>query len=151
MANYEEIKQNVTESCEKIKDKLSDALLTEEGKLDTERIGNAVTDTFKKVEEGVKDGYQKLSDSITDENGDLDKEKVGAAVNRTYHKAGRFLATGMTRLANKLTDIFGTQEEKGEIIDTEVVAEEPVQEPETEVHQPAEEPVVVEEPAQEEG
>lgn len=133
MANFDEIQQNVTEGCEKVKEKLSDALLTEEGKLDTEKIGNAVTDTFKKVEDGVKDGYRKVSESVTDENGKLDKEKVGAAANKTYRKAGRFLATGLTKLAGKLTAIFGTQEEGGEIIDTEVVVDEPAQEPAPEV------------------
>lgn len=129
MAKYEEFKQNVTESYEKVKEKLSDALLTEEGKLDTDKIGNVVTDTFNKVEEGVKDGYRKVSESVTDENGNLDKEKVSAAANKTYRKAGRFLAVGLTKLAGKLTDIFGVQEEGGEIIDTEVVVDEPAQEP----------------------
>jgi t-SNARE complex subunit (syntaxin) len=44
----EEFKQNVSEKFQNVKEKVSDALLTEEGKLDTERIGNAVTDTAKK-------------------------------------------------------------------------------------------------------
>lgn len=121
----EEFKQSIADGCEKIKDKLSDALLTEEGNLDTEKIGNAVEDTLKRVEEGVKDGYQKFSDTYMKEDGKLDTEKVGAAVNTTYHKAGRMLAAGMTRLAEKLTDKFGVQGENGEIIDSELVAEEP--------------------------
>lgn len=120
----EEFKQSIADGCEKIKDKLSDALLTEEGSLDTEKIGSAVGDTIKKVEEGVRDGYQKFSDSFMTEDGRLDKEKVGEAVNSTYQRAGRILATGMTRLAGKLTDKFGTQEASGEIVDSELVAEE---------------------------
>ena len=124
----EEFKQKVSDGCEKIKDKLSDALLTEDGSLDTEKIGTAVGDTIKKVEEGVRDGYQKFSDSYMKEDGKLDTEKVGAAMNTTYHKAGRILATGMTRLAEKLADKFGVQDENGQIIDSELVAEEPEQE-----------------------
>lgn len=150
----EEFKQNVSDSCEKIKDKLSDALLTEEGNLDTEKIGSAARDTIKKVEEGVKDGYQKFSDNFIGEDGHLDTEKVGEAVNSTYRKAGRFLATGMTRLAEKLADKFGVQEENGEIIDSELVTEEPAEEagPEKqECHEVTAEPeaFVSEEPVQE--
>ena len=124
----EEFKQSIVDGCEKIKDKLSDALLTEEGSLDTEKIGSAVGDTVKKVEEGVRDGYRKFSDSYMTEDGHLDKEKVGETVNNTYQRAGRILATGMTRLAEKLTDKFGTQEGSDRIIDSELVAEEPVAE-----------------------
>lgn len=122
----EEFKQSIADGCEKIKDKLSDALLTEEGNLDTEKIGSAVEGTLKKVEEGVKDGYQKFSDTYMKEDGKLDTEKVGAAVNTTYQKAGRMLATGMTKLAEKLADKFGVQGENGEIIDSELVVEEVV-------------------------
>ena len=124
----EEFKQKVSDGCEKIKDKLSDALLTEDGSLDTEKIGNAVGDTIKKVEEGVKDGYQKFSDSYMKEDGKLDKEKVGAAVNNAYQKGGRLLATGMTKLAEKLVDKFGVQEHEGQIIDSELVTQDPAAE-----------------------
>lgn len=128
MAKYqifdEEFKQSIVDGCGKIKDKLSDALLTEEGNLDTEKIGNTVGDALKKAEAGVKDGYQKFSDSYMTEDGKLDTEKVEAAVNNTYHKAGRILATGMTRLAEKLVDKFGTQEETVQIVDSELVSEE---------------------------
>lgn len=124
----EEFKQNVADGAKKIKDKLSDALLTEDGSLDTQKIGNAVGDTLKRVEEGVKDGYQKFSDSYMKEDGKLDTEKVSAAANDAYQKAGRFLATGMTKLAGKLADKFGVQEENGQIIDSELVAEEPAAE-----------------------
>ena len=102
----EEFKKNVSEGCDKIKEKLSDVLLTEEGKLDTEKIGNATRDTFKKVEDGVKDSYRKFSDEYV-KDGSLDKEKLGEAANRSYHKAGRFLATSVTRLADVLTGKFG--------------------------------------------
>lgn len=124
----EEFKQSIVDGCEKIKDKLSDALLTEEGNLDTEKIGNAVGDTLKKVETGVRGGYQKFSENYISEDGKLDTEKVGAAVNETYYKAGRILATGMTKMAEKLTDKFGIQEEKAQIIDSELVTEEPAAE-----------------------
>lgn len=157
MAKYqiftEEFKQNVSESCDNIKEKLSDALLTEEGKLDTEKIGGAARDTAKKVEEGVKESYRKFNEEYKKEDGSLDKEKLGEAANRSYRKAGRFLATGVTRLAEILSDKFGTNSENGEIIDSELVTEEPVEEP---VPVVAEEPVVeevveapAEEPAQE--
>lgn len=137
----EEFKQNVADGAKKIKEKLSDALLTEDGSLDTEKIGNAVGDTLKKVEEGVKDSYQKFSDSYMKEDGKLDTEKVEAAVTDTYQRAGRFLATGMTKLAGILTDKFGTQSEDGKIVDSELVAEEPAS--------PAEETPAEETPAEE--
>lgn len=120
----EEFKQNLSEGCKKIGDKLSDALLTEEGKLDTEKLSTAARDTIKKVEEGVRDGCQKLNDNFVGEDGHLDTEKVGAAVNSTYRKAGRFLATGMTRLAGKLAERFGVDADGGEIIDSELVTQE---------------------------
>lgn len=130
----EEFKKSIVDGCEKIKDKLSDALLTEDGSLDTEKIGSAVGDTIKRVEEGVKEGYQKFNENYRNEDGKLDTEKVEAAVNISYQKAGRALATGMTRLAEKLADKFGVQEENGQIIDSELVAEEPAAEaPEEEV------------------
>ena len=50
----EEFKQEISEGYGKIKDKLSDALLNEEGKLDTEKIGNAARDTAEKVEEAAE-------------------------------------------------------------------------------------------------
>ncbi len=129
----EGFKQNVTESCEKIKDKLSDAFLNEDGKLDTEKLGNTARDTFKKVEDGIKDGYHKISEPFVGEDGQLDKEKVGAAVNDAYRKTGRFLATSMTRLAEKMADKFGVDGETGDIIEAELVTEEPDAESEPEV------------------
>ena len=117
----EEFKQKVSDGCEKIKDTLSDALLTEEGKLDTEKIGNAARETAKNVETTVKEGYQKFNENFRKEDGSLDKEKLNDAAGKTYRKAGRFLATGMTRLAQILSDKFGTNADNAEIIDTELV------------------------------
>ena len=118
----EQFKQNVSEKFRNAKEKVSDAILNEEGKLDTERIGNAVTDTAKRVEESVKESYQKFSEEYV-KDGSLDKEKLGEAAQRTYRKAGRALATGVTKLADFLTDKFGTQGQNGEIVDTEIVAD----------------------------
>lgn len=142
----EEFKQNVADGAKKIKEKLSDALLTEDGSLDTERIGNTVGDALKKVEEGVKDSYQKFSENYVKEDGKLDTEKVEAAVAGTYQRAGRFLATGMTKLAGILTDKFGVQSEEGKIVDSELVAEEPATSAEK---VPAEEAPVGEVPVEE--
>ena len=119
----EDFKQNVTEKCNAAKEKLSDALLTEEGKLDTEKIGNAVEGTFKKAEETVKDSYRKFNEEYV-KDGSLDKEKLGEAANRTYRKAGRSLATGLSRLAKMLADKFGVNADNNEIFDAEVVSEE---------------------------
>ena len=139
----EEFKQNVSAKFQEVKEKVSDALLTEEGKLDTERIGNAVTDTAKKVEDSVKESYQKFQEEYV-KDGSLDKEKLGEAANRSYRKAGRSLATAVTKLADFLTDKFGTQSENSEIVDTEIVPEAPVEEPAAE-----ETPMEVEIPAEE--
>lgn len=122
----EEFKRSVGEKYSAAKEKLSDALLTEEGKLDTGKIGSAVEDTFKKAEAGVKDSYRRFNEEYV-RDGHLDKEKVGEAANRTYRKAGRRLATGMTRLAEKLADKFGVDGEGGQVIDSELVTEEPAQ------------------------
>ena len=120
----EEFKQNVSAKLNSVKEKVSDALLTEEGKLDTQRIGNAVEDTFKKAEAGVKDCYRKFNAEYKKEDGSLDKEKLGESAKRTYRKAGRGLAAGVTKLANFLTDKFGSQGQNGEIVDAEIVTEE---------------------------
>lgn len=116
----EEFKQSVAEKCNAAKEKISDVLLTDEGRLDTEKIGNAVTDTFQKAEAGVKDSCRKFSEEYV-KDGTLDKEKLGEAANRSYRKAGRALATGMTRLAEKLSGKFGINGDNSEIFDAEVV------------------------------
>lgn len=116
----EEFKQNVSAKFQSVKEKVSDAILKEDGSLDTEKIGNAVTDTAKKVEDTVREGYQKFSDAYV-KDGSLDKEKLEEAAGRTYRKAGRSLATGVSKLADFLTDKFGVDGQNGEIVDTEIV------------------------------
>ena len=118
----ENFKQQVSGTCKTAKEKLSDAVLTEEGRLDTEKISAAARNAVKKVEGGVKEGYQKFSDNFIDEQGRLDTDKVEDAVTNTYHKAGRRLATSMTRLAGKLAGKFGIDGENTDVIDSEVVA-----------------------------
>ena len=118
----EELKQNIAAMFRQAKEKVSGALLKEDGSLDTERIGNAVTDTAKKVEDSVRDGYRKFNETYV-KDGSLDKEKLEEAASRTYRKAGRGLATGVTKLAEFLTDKFGVQGQPGDIVDGEVVAE----------------------------
>lgn len=119
----EEFKQNVSAKFQSVKEKVSDAILKEDGSLDTEKIGNAVTDTAKKVEDTVREGYQKFSDAYV-KDGSLDKEKLEEAAGRTYRKAGRSLATGVSKLADFLTDKFGVDGQNGEIVDTEIVTAE---------------------------
>lgn len=123
----EEFKQNVTEKYNQVKEKVSDAILTEDGSLDTEKIGNAVSDTARKVEADVRRGYQKFSENYRREDGSLDKEKLSDAANTAYRRAGRSLATGVTRLAGKLADKFGVDQE-GAIIDSELVSNDPNEE-----------------------
>lgn len=120
----EEFKQNITEKFRHVKEKVSDAILKEDGSLDTEKISSAVNDTAQKVEEGVRGSYQKFSDEYV-KDGVLDKEKLGESAKRTYRKAGRTLATGVSKLASYLTDKFGVQGQEGEIVDSEIVTAEP--------------------------
>ena len=120
----EEFKQNVSEKFRQVKDKVSDAILKEDGSLDAEKIGNAVSDTAQKVENGVRAGYQKFNAEYV-KNGSLDKEKLGEAARSSYRKAGRSLATGVSKLADYLTDKFGVQGTEGEIVDTEIVTADP--------------------------
>jgi hypothetical protein len=119
----EEFKQNVNEKFRNVKEKISDVLFTEEGKLDTEKISGAVSDTARKVEQGARDSYQKFSDEYV-KDGSLDKEKLTETAKRTYRKAGRALATGVSKLADFLTEKFGTQGQNGEIVDSQLVTEE---------------------------
>ena len=134
----EEFKQNVSEKFRSVKEKVSDAILTEDGSLDTGRISDAVTGTAKKVEDNVREGYRKFSEAYV-KNGSLDKEKLGETVSRTYRNAGRSLATSVNKLAGFLTDKFGVQGQSGGIVDTEIVSD-----PFDEVTYPAsEEPVEV--------
>lgn len=146
----EEFKQNVSAKFQQAKEKVSNAILKEDGTLDTEKIGSAVTGTAKKVEDSVKDSYRKFSETYV-KDGSLDKEKLGEAANRTYRKAGRGLATGVSKLADFLTDKFGVQGQNGEIVDTEIVTEAPAEEaapvadaaPAEEADAVAEEPVEI--------
>jgi hypothetical protein len=123
----EEFKQNVSAKFQNAKEKVSDAILKEDGSLDTEKIGNAVTDTAKKLEDGVRDSYRKFSEAYV-KDGTLDKEKLSEAANRTYRKAGRGLATRVSKLADFLTNKFGVQGQNGDIVDTEIVTETPAEE-----------------------
>ena len=119
----EQFKQTVADTCSAAKEKISEALLTEDGKLDTDKIENAVEGTFRKAEKTVRDGCRKFSEEYV-KDGALDKEKLGEAAIRTYRNAGRSLATGLTHLAQKLTDKFGVNGDNNEIFDTEVVTAE---------------------------
>lgn len=116
----EEFKQNVTEKFQNAKEKVSEAILKEDGSLDTEKISNAVSDTARKVEAGIKSGYEKFSNEFV-KDGSLDKEKLTETAKRTYCKAGRSLATGVSKLADFLTAKFGTQANNTEIVDTQIV------------------------------
>lgn len=116
----DEFKQNVSAKFQSVKEKVSDAVLKEDGSLDTEKISGAVTETARKVEDSVREGYQKFSAEYV-KDGTLDKEKLGEAAMRTYRKAGRSLATGVSRLSAFLTDKFGTYSQNGEIVDSQVV------------------------------
>ena len=139
----EEFKQNVSAKIQNVKEQVSDAILKDDGSLDTEKIGNAVTGTVQKVEDSVRDSYRKFSEEYV-KDGSLDKEKLCEAANRTYRKAGRGLAAGVTKLAEFLTDKFGAQNPNGEIVDTELVPEAPIEEPAAaEEDVPAEEPVEI--------
>lgn len=120
----EEFKQNVSEKFQNMKERVSGAILKEDGSLDTEKIGNAVADTARKVEESVKGSYQKFSEEYV-KAGTLDKEKISEAANRTYRNAGRKLAAGVSKLADILTDKFGAQGQGGEIVDSQIVTDEP--------------------------
>ena len=113
-------KQNVSEAYHKVKEKVSDTILKEDGSLDTEKIGGAVTDTARKVEDSVRDGCQKFSEEFI-KDGTLDKEKLGAAAMRSYRQAGRALATGVSRLSEFLTGKFGTYSQSSEIVDSQIV------------------------------
>ena len=119
----EEFKQNVSEKFQDVKEKVSNAILKEDGSLDTEKIGGAVTDAAKKVEDTVRESYQKFNEEYV-KDGTLDKEKLGQAADRTYRNAGRMLATGVSKLADILTDKFGVQGQGGEIVDSQIVTEE---------------------------
>ncbi len=120
---HDEFKKKVSEGCDAIKAALSDALLTDEGRLDTEKIGDAARDAAKKVEDTVREGHQKFSEDFLRDDGSLNREKLRDAADRTYRKAGRFLATGMSRVAEKLSDKFGTDAECVEVIDSQLVTE----------------------------
>ena len=119
----EEFKQNVSEKFQNVKDKLSGAILQEDGSLDTEKIGGAVMDTARKIEDSVRIGYQKFNEEYV-KDGTLDKERLGESAKRTYRKAGRSLATGVSRLSAFLTEKFGTYSENSEIVDSQVVTAE---------------------------
>jgi len=123
----EEFKQNVSAKFHNVKEKVSEAILKDDGTLDTEKIGNAVSGTVKKVEDSVLDSYRKFSETYV-KDGSLDREKLGEAANRTYRKAGRGLATGVSKLADFLTDKFGVQGQEGEIVDSELVPDAPAAE-----------------------
>ena len=118
----EQFKQNVSEKYQAVKEKVSDAILKEDGKLDTDKIESKVSEACQKVENTVKAGYQKFSDTYM-KDGSLDKEKLGETAKTTYHKAGRVLATGVGKLAKLLSDKFGVQDHHSEVIDSELVEE----------------------------
>ena len=120
----EEFKKNISDKFHAVKEKVSDAVLKEDGSLDTDKIGNTVIDTAQKALDSVQEGYRKFRDEYV-KDGQPDKEKLGDAAKRTYRKAGRTLAAGVSRLADYLTDKFGVQGQSGEIVDSRLVTAEP--------------------------
>ena len=79
----------------------------------------------------LREGYQKFNDKYV-KDGALDREKLEDAAKRTYRNAGKSLATGVSKLAEILTDKFGVQGQSGEIVDSQIVADNS-EDPETEV------------------
>lgn len=62
----EKIAQTVTERYKKIEDAFTGQFLEEDGSLKTGRAGAAVTQGYKKIEEGVVEGFNKVSDKFID-------------------------------------------------------------------------------------
>lgn len=79
----EKIAQSVTGSYKKIEDKFTETFLEEDGSLKTGKAGTAVTEGYKKIEDGVVGGFKKLEENV-----------VG----------------GFTRVSDKFIDVLFTKE-----------------------------------------
>lgn len=60
----EKITGAVTGAYQKIEDKFSEKFLEEDGSLKTGKIGESVTEGYRKIEEGVVSGYKKIEDGV---------------------------------------------------------------------------------------
>ena len=60
----EKIAENVTEQYKKVEDKFTEKFLDEEGNLKTGKIGSAVTEGYKNIENGVVEGYKKIETGV---------------------------------------------------------------------------------------
>ncbi len=60
----EKIAENVTEKYKKIENKFSEKFLNEDGSLKEGKIGAAVTEGYKNIENGVVEGYKKIETGV---------------------------------------------------------------------------------------
>ena len=60
----EKIAETVVENYKKVEDKFTKTFLTEDGSIKTGKIGEGVTEGYKKIEDGVVEGYKKIEDGV---------------------------------------------------------------------------------------
>ncbi len=61
-----EISEQVTEGYKKIEEKFSETFLSEDGSMKTGKVGDAVVEGYKKIEDSVVGGYKKIEDGVVD-------------------------------------------------------------------------------------
>lgn len=106
------IVKTVTEGYQKIEDKFTDTFLTEDGDFKVGKVGEAVIEGYKKIEDGVVDGYKKLEEGIVEGfNKVNDKmiEKLFTKENETVEEAKERLS-GESKSAEEAEECPGEKE-----------------------------------------
>lgn len=62
----EKLTDTVVDTYQKIEGKFCEKFLEEDGSLKTGKIGEAVTEGYKKIEDGVVSGYKKIEDGVVE-------------------------------------------------------------------------------------
>lgn len=93
----DKIAGTVVESYKKIENKFSEKFLEEDGSLKTGRIGEAVTEGFRKIEDGVVSGYKKIEEGVVEGFGKVSDKFV----EKLFAKEGESPEDAKARLSGK--------------------------------------------------
>ena len=92
----EKIAENVVKGYKKIEEKFTETFLNEDGSLKTGKIGDAVVEGYKNIEEGVVEGYKKIETGVVKGFGKV----TDKCVEKLFAKDGESVEDAKKRLNN---------------------------------------------------
>ena len=93
----EKISESVTEGYQKIEGAFAEKFLEEDGSLKTGKVGDAVVEGYKKIEDGVVDGYKKIETGVVEGFGKVSDKFV----EKLFTKEGESVEDAKKRLSGE--------------------------------------------------